>query len=115
RRAEELQAEAQRQADLERRFTMRGRDQLQQVEAAAKLRYERQVTLVGQVQGRDPERIRQEILHVRQDLDRTDRELASLTGNLYQHLQRELGETQLAAVNRLFAHEVMIQGEDRFK
>ena len=94
---------------------MRGRDQLRQVEAAAKLRYERQVTLVGQVRGRDPDSIRGEIFQVRQDLDRTDRELASLTGNLYQHLQRELGETQLAAVNRLFAKEVMIQGEGRFK
>lgn len=113
--AEELQAVAQRQAGLERRFMMRGRDQLRQVEAAAKLRYERQVTLVGQVRGRDPDSIRGEIFQVRQDLDRTDRELASLTGNLYQHLQRELGETQLAAVNRLFAKEVMIQGEGRFK
>ena len=48
-------------------------------------------------------------------MQRLSRERASLAGNLYQHLQRELNAEQLAALNRLFAREVMTLPESCFR
>ncbi|NPX94443.1 hypothetical protein DZ977_005975 [Pseudomonas aeruginosa] len=110
-----LQDEVRRLAELEQRFALIDRRELlEQAEAAAKAEYERQVALISQVQDSNPEQIRRERRRVQQELDRTDRELASLASNLYQHLQRELDQTQLAAINRLFAREVMILQEEEF-
>jgi hypothetical protein len=111
-----LQAEDRRQAELEQRFALIDRrERLEQAEAAARADYERQVALVAQAQGSSPEQIRRERRRAQQELDSTDRELASLASNLYQHLQRELDETQLAAVNRLLAREVMMLAEEGFR
>ncbi|MFI8607515.1 hypothetical protein ACIGFL_04070 [Pseudomonas sp. NPDC077649] len=110
-----LQAEDQRQAELEQRFVLIDRrQQLVQAVTVARSEYERQVALVTQAQDSSLDQIRRECRRVQQDLDRTDRELASLASNLYQHLQRELDELQLAAVNRLLARETMMLAEDEF-
>ena len=110
-----LQAENRRQAELEQRFALIDRrERLEQAEAAARADYERQVALVAQAQGSSPEQIRRERRRAQQELDSTDREVASLASNLYQHLQRELDETQLVAINRLLAREVMLLAEDGY-
>jgi len=111
-----LQAEDRRQAELEQRFALIDRRELlEQGLQAARHAYEAQVALVAQVHGRSPEQIVRERSRVQQELQRLVRERASLAGNLYQHLQRELDETQLAAVNRLFAREVMTLAETGFR
>ncbi len=111
-----LKREDHRQAELERRFALIGlRDTLKQAIEHAREAYEAQIALVAGVQGRSPDEINRKRTRVMLDVQRLGREIASLTGNLYQHLQRELNEEQLVALNRLFAREVMTLPESSFR
>lgn len=113
---EALKREHHRQAELERRFALIGqRETLEQGIEQAREAYEAQVALVAGVQGQSPDEIVRKRSRVMQDVQRLGRERASLTGNLYQHLQRELNEEQLAALNQLFAREVMTLPESGFR
>lgn len=111
-----LKREGERQAELERRFTLIDRrETLERSIEHARAAYEAQVALVAGVQGRSPNEIVRDRNRVTQDVQRLSRERASLAGNLYQHLQRELNAEQLAALNRLFAREVMTLPESCFR
>ncbi|MEE1950332.1 hypothetical protein V0R48_15210 [Pseudomonas alcaligenes] len=110
-----LKREQERQADLERRFALVDRrETLEREIEHARAAYEAQVALVAGVQGRRPEEIARERNRVTQDVQRLQRERASLTGNLYQHLQRTLSPEQLSALNQVFARDVMTLPESGF-
>ncbi len=114
--ADAIGREGQRQAELERRFALVDRrETLEQAISVAREAYEVQVALVAGVQRRKPDEIARQRCRVMKDVQRLEREKASLSGNLYQHLQRELNAEQLDVLNRLFAREVMTLPESGFQ
>lgn len=110
----DLQKTAARQADLENQFALVGRRQLEQAVDAARQDYASQLAALANAESRSPQQIRSERVRVERELQAVQREQASLQGNLFQSLQRALPEQQLAALNQLFAREVMTLGEQEF-
>ncbi len=76
--------------------------------------YEAQVARVQQAQGRSTEQIRRERKTLEQHVQRLQRELSSLGGNLYQALQQALTGEQLEALNRLCSAELLTLDKEAF-
>jgi hypothetical protein len=114
-KVEEYQRVAQRHAALRQQFALVGeRAVLERSLAHATELSQRQIALVQQASGRSTDTIGRELHKARQELGRLERELATLTDNLYLRLKATLDASQLDTLNRLLPQQVMTLGTDQF-
>ena len=110
------QDQDRRQRELENRFALiTERSVLEKSLAQATEDYEQQVSLVREAGNRTLPQIKTEQQKLRNDIAATTRELKTLSGNLYQHLQKNLSGDQLQALNRLFGRSTMTLGTEDFQ
>lgn len=104
----ELQAESNKQTELEQRFALvESRSQLVDQHRDLKQALEAQIVLVGQANSRSLNAIRREIEQTKRESEQKRRELESLSDNLYRRLSSSLSHDQLDQLNRAFNGEVM--------
>jgi hypothetical protein len=114
-REQSLGSEQRLQDELEQRFALiPERALLERNLHVTQQSYEAQVALVQQAQGRSAEQIRRERRSLEQQVQRLQRELGSLAGNLYQALQQVLTGEQLEALNRLCSAELLTLDQGAF-
>ncbi len=112
----ELEATRTRHMALRRQFSLvTERRTLEARAAEAKLALEAQISLVQQATSRSADTIGRELRRAQQERASLQRELATLTDNLYLRLKSSLGEGQLELLNRLLARQVMTLGADQFE
>lgn len=114
-RCQELQTTKTRHMVLRQQFALVDeRRTLESRYAEAKLALEAQITLVQQATSRSADAIGREHHRAQQECISLQRELATLTDNLYLRLKSSLGDAQLDLLNRLLARQVMTLGADQF-
>jgi hypothetical protein len=114
-RLETLAKEENTQVELEQQFALiNNRDQLVLQQEGIRARYDEITTRIGQVSSRTPEQIERDISKNRAEQQRLERELASLSDNLWQRLQADLNDDQLDKLNRVLNRDVMTLGIDHF-
>lgn len=112
----DTQAKDLRQQELENRFALiTTRNVLEKSLAQATEDYEKQVSLVREAGNRTLPQIKSEQQKLNNDIAATTRELKTLSGNLYQHLQENISDGQLQALNRLFGRSTMTLGTEDFQ
>ena len=113
---EQLRQGATRHAELAQQFALVGeRRTLEARHAEARQALESQIALVQQASTRSVDAIERERRSAAQEHAGLQRELATLTDNLYLRLQAALSSEQLAALNVLLARQVMTLGASQFK
>lgn len=116
RQRDELNATASRHAALRQQFALVAeRRTLEASHAQARLALEAQIALVQQAASRSAAAIGRELGRAEQERSSLQRELATLTDNLYLRLKASLGGAQLDMLNRLLARQVMTLGADQFQ
>jgi hypothetical protein len=112
---QELQRTAARHAELAQQFALVAeRRTLEARHAEARQLLEAQIALVQQASTRSVDAIERERCSAEQQRASLQRELATLTDNLYLRLQAALSGEQLAALNLLLARQVMTLGAGQF-
>jgi hypothetical protein len=112
---QELQRTAARHAELAQQFALVAeRRTLEARHAEARQALESQIALVQQASTRSVDAIERERRSAGQERAGLQRELATLTDNLYLRLQAALSSEQLAALNKLLARQVMTLGAGQF-
>ncbi|MBK7300522.1 MAG: hypothetical protein IPI79_09280, partial [Moraxellaceae bacterium] len=91
------------------------RQQLETQLAAVSSELDQQTALVQQASSRPVASIEREQARCQQEISNTERELASLSDNLYLTLQQQLEPQQLDLVNRLFNKQVMLLDSQNFQ
>jgi len=115
-RRDELRKIATRHSQLQQQFALIGeRRVLEARHAEAKLALEAQIALVQQASSRSVDAIRRDRHSAEQERANLQRELATLTDNLYLRLKAVLGVEQLDALNRLLDRQVMTLGTSEFE
>lgn len=104
----QLEQEQKRQGELENRFALiTRRGQLEEALAAEQRKLEEQTALVRNATSRGLDAIQRDLKNLDQERNQLDRELASLTDNLYLHLTSVLDEPQLERLNRALNRQAM--------
>ena len=112
----QLQQGAARHAELAQQFALVAeRRTLEARHFEARQALESQIALVQQASTRSVDAIARERASAEQEHARLQRELATLTDNLYLRLQAALSGDQLATLNLLLARQVMTLGADQFE
>jgi hypothetical protein len=115
-RHQELLTKAARHATLSQQFALVAeRRTLEARQTEARLALEAQIALVQQATSRSADTIGREHRRAQQERVSLQRELATLTDNLYLRLKSSLGDAQLELLNRLLARQVMTLGADQFE
>jgi hypothetical protein len=104
------------QNELEQEFALvESRKQLEQQHESVKAQYDEITTRIGQVSTRTPAQIKRDIERIKSEQIALTQELASLSDNLWQHLQASLAPGQVEKLNRLFNRNVMTLGNSEFQ
>ena len=113
---QQLNNTSQRQTLLAQQFALvANRQQLETQLAAVSSELDQQTALVQQASSRPVASIEREQARCQQEISNTERELASLSDNLYLTLQQQLEPQQLDLVNRLFNKQVMLLDSQNFQ
>ncbi len=113
---QQLNKTSQRQGLLAQQFALvDNRQQLETQLAAVSSELDQQTALVQQASSRPLASIERDLARCQQEISNTERELASLSDNLYLALQQQLEPQQLELVNRLFNKQVMLLDSQNFQ
>lgn len=113
---QQLNNTSQRQALLAQQFALvANRQQLETQLAAVSNQLDQQTALVQQASSRPLASIERELTRCQQEIVNTERELASLSDNLYLALQQQLELQQLDLINRLFNKQVMLLDSQHYQ
>lgn len=105
-----------RQAALANEFALVvSRTMLEENLAAERLALERQTTLVQNASSRGADAIRRDMQAIGRERDQLQRELQTLTDNLYLHLKALLQPEQLDLLNRALSAQTMTLGTSEFR
>lgn len=111
----ELSKAERRCADLGNEFAlMTERGELEAALHATQLRLDEQTARVQNASSRSAAAIEREIATTRRDCERLERARATLSNNLYLHLQSHLAPDQLDTLNRALNPQVLTLGESEF-
>lgn len=113
---QQLNNTSQRQALLAQQFALvANRQQLETQLAAVSNQLDQQTALVQQASSRPLASIERELTRCQQEIVNTERELASLSDNLYLALQQQLESQKLDLINRLFNKQVMLLDSQHYQ
>lgn len=105
----------QRQDDLETEFALIAhRSLLDRALADERRSLEQQTALVQNASSRSVDAIRRDMQAAQTERKQLERELSTLTDNLYSHLKTLLGPQQLDMLNRTLSQQVMTLAPDEF-